>query len=572
MNWIIKNIDERIKSYKDLSHIASCVLHNRIENLDGLDVSNLSNFFDPNLSLLHPPESLKDMRIATNRIIKAIESKEKVRIHGDYDVDGITSTYILYKTLKSLGSNVSYMLPNRKIDGYGISNRFVDKCIKDPCLVITVDCGISEYEKIKKLKEAGVDVIVTDHHKQGSDGLPKEAFAVVDPKREDEDCPFSFYAGVGVSFLLCWDICKAYTDDRDWISFHLKRLIPYVTLGTIADVMPLFGDNRVFTKVGLDMIRKGNIESGVRSLIDVSGLSLKSITAKDIGFMIAPRLNSAGRMDDPTVSLDCFIHGNRMIAAKLDNLNNIRKEVSQSLFEDASNKIDSEEKIRNAPIIVVSGKEWHHGVIGIVAGKIAEKYGKPTIAISVDENGNGRGSARSVSDFNLYEAVLCGSDLLGRFGGHAQALGLSIREENIDDFRDKLSNSPIVKSLSSKIQEDGVPLYVDCVVSLSSISSSLMNEIEMLSPFGEGNPEPVFVVRDASVVDYKEIGKDKNHLSLNISQDGYFMRGVAFFAENLIELLNDGNKEVDVAFSPVWNTFNGRTNLEMRIKDIKISK
>ena len=571
MNWIIEEPGESFKPYEELSYIPSRILHNRIKGLGELDISNLSSFFDPKLSLLHPPESLKDMELASGRIVEAIKAGEKIRIHGDYDVDGITSTYILYKTLNTLGADVSYMLPNREIDGYGISDRFVEKCIKDPCLIITVDCGVSEYEKIKKLKEVGIDVIVTDHHKQGKDGIPKEAFAVIDPKREDEDCPFTSYAGVGVSFLLCWDICRTYTDDKQWISSHLKELVPYVALGTVADVMPLFGDNRVFTKVGLGMMRKGKIESGVRSLIDVSGLSLSSLTAKDIGFMIAPRINSAGRMDDPNVSLDCFIQGKRMIAAKLENLNNARKEVSQSLFEDASNKIDNTEKIKNAPIIVVSGKGWHNGVIGIAAGKIAEKYGRPTIVISLDDNGIGRGSARSIADFNLYDAVSCGSEFLGRFGGHAQALGLSIKEENIDAFRDKLTDLFADYSLDEE-SEDGIPLMVDCEVKLSMISPDLMKEIDKLSPFGEGNPEPIFIMKNASLLEHKAIGKDKNHLSVKISQDGHSMRGVAFFAEHLIELLEGADSEVDVAFTPVWNTFNGRTNLEMRVKDIKFSE
>jgi len=572
MCWMIANPCDTSKLYDGISYIPSQILANRIDNLGELNISDLSSFFNPKLSFLHPPELLNDMSLAAERISKAIENKEKIRIHGDYDADGITSTYILYKTLLDLGADVSYMLPNREIDGYGVSDRFIDKCIKDPCLIITVDCGVTEYEKIKKLKSANIDIIVTDHHKQGSNGIPEGAYAVVDPKREDEDCPFNSYAGVGVSFLLCWAVCKLMPSKIKSVGDHLKKLIPYVAVGTIADVMPLYGENRIFTKVGLSMIRAGKVEDGLRHLMNISGLSLNAITAKDIGFMVAPRINSAGRMDDPTISLDCFIQGNRKIAAKLDNLNEKRKEISQSLFEEAVYMVENIEKINKAPILVIEGKEWHRGIVGIVAGKIAERYGKPVIVISVDEDGNGRGSGRSVLDFNLHDAVSRVADLLGRFGGHAQALGLNIKVENIDAFRDKLTETLEKSGELPTEYLDGPPLMIDCEVNLASISPDLMREIDKLSPFGEGNPEPVFAIKNVAISDYKAIGKAKNHLSLTVIQDGCSMRGVAFFAEHLIQLLDDGNRRLDVAFTPVWNTFNGRTNLEMRIKDIKIPK
>ena len=261
-----------------------------------------------------------------------------------------------------------------------------------------------------------------------------------------------------------------------------------------------------------------------------------------------------------------------MMAAKLDNLNEERKEISQSLFEDAVYMVENDEKTSKAPILVVEGKEWHGGIVGIVAGKIAERYGKPAIVISVDKDGNGKGSGRSVLNFNLHEAVDRASDLLERFGGHAQALGLSIKGDRIDDFRDKLIKTLVESGTSLEECHGGPVLEIDCEVSLSSVSPGLMREIALLSPFGEGNPEPVFAIKNVAVVDYKAIGKGKNHLSLTVIQDGHSMRGVAFFAEHLIQLLDDGNTELDVAFTPVWNTFNGRTSLEMRIKDMKIPK
>ena len=569
MRWILSEPCDSIDLFDDMSPVASQLLANR---MDGLDLKNISSFFDPKLSSLYSPDQIKNMKKATDRIVDAVKKNEKIAIHGDYDADGITSTYILYKTLEAVGANVTYKLPNRSLDGYGVSSRFVEECIENPCLVVTVDCGVSEYKKIQKLKSAGIDVIVTDHHKVGSKGIPDGVYTVVDPHQEDETCPFISYAGVGVSFMLCWSICKAMPENIGDLKAHLKSLIPYVAIGTIADVMPLKGENRTLVSVGLKMMQNGEIENGVKNLIDISGLSLESITAKDIGFMVAPRINSAGRMADPSVSLDCFLSGNRMVAAKLNGLNEQRKEISQSLSDEAVDIIESNTKIKEAPILVVAGKEWHSGVIGIVAGRIAELYGKPSIVFSIAD-GKARGSGRSVQDFNLYAAVSCAVDLLNSFGGHAQALGVSLDESKIDEFRDRLSSlfeESDGEEPSLVAYRDGPPLTIDCEVNLSIITPELMREIDRLGPFGEGNPEPVLAVKNVSILDYRSIGKDKNHLSLTVIQDGCSLRGVAFNATNLIELLDEGNSKMDVAFTPIWNTFNGRTSLEMRIKDMKI--
>ena len=571
MHWIMSDPCEVTDLFDDMSPIASQLFSSRTS---GLEPSKVKEFFNPKLSLLHSPDRLKDIDKATARVVAAIESGEKISIHGDYDADGVTSSYILYKTLKMLKANVSYTLPNREIDGYGLSSRFVETCLKSPCLVITVDCGISENKKIESLKESGIDVIVTDHHKLGPDGIPKCAYAVVDPQREDSTCSFKFYAGVGISFMLCWSVCKAMPSRVKNLRSYLESLIPYVAIGTIADVMPLIGENRILVDIGLKMIRKGKAEEGLKQLIDISGLSYKSITAKDIGFMVGPRINSAGRMEDPGIAFECFLQGSRQLAAKLDRLNEQRKEISQELFEEAVNIVDSNKEIGSAPILVIPGKEWHHGIIGIVAGKIAEAYGKPTIVLSV-VNGCAKGSGRSVQNFNLHAAVSQGADLLTRFGGHAQALGVVIDADKIDEFRDRLSGlfqkgSKREAGEIIEVYADGQPLLIDCEVDLTSVTEELMQEIDQLSPFGEGNPEPVFSVRGASVLDYKPIGKLKNHLSMTAIQDGYSIRGVAFNAESLIEILDDGNEIIDIAFTPVWNTFNGRTTLEMQIKDLKI--
>jgi single-stranded-DNA-specific exonuclease len=569
MNWIVSESSKEQEIFEEMSYVSSKVLSNRISALDDFD---LDAFLDPKLSRLHPPETIKGVVESVDRIVKAVESGEKIRIHGDYDADGVTSTYVIYKTLCEVGADVEYSLPNRELDGYGLSSRFVEACIDNPCLIITVDCGITENEKIAKLKENGIDVIITDHHKVGPLGIPEGAYSVVDPKQDGETSHFKSYAGVGVSFMVSWAISKRLIEEPGKLNNHLKSLIPFVSIGTIADVMPLVEDNRILTKVGLDMIRKGKINDGVRSLIDVSGLELHSITAKDIGFMVAPRINSAGRMEDPSLALDCFLSSNRFAASKLNQLNEARKEISQELVENVTHIIESNNKIKNAPVIVVSGTGWHHGIVGIVAGKIAETYGKPTIIISVNEDGIGKGSGRSVQNFDLYSLVSSAADVLEGFGGHAQALGVAVKEENVDKFRNKMARNLKKAGMLEEGVSEGPSLYIDCEVSLASITPQLMKEIDKLGPFGEANPEPVFAVRDVDVLDYKPIGRDKNHLSVTILEDGRSMRGVSFFAENLISLLDEGVTKVDVAFTPVWNSFNGRTNLEMMIKDINILK
>ena len=565
MKWI-ESSKKEIKEDLGLSEVVHKILSNRLADHDQDEVYQ---FLNPTLSYLEHPKEMKDLEKASDVICKVIESGEQIAVHGDYDVDGITSTIILCKTIQQLGGDVSWWLPNRAKDGYGISKRFIEKCKKDkPSLIITVDCGITEHEKIKELSDAGIDVVITDHHTVNSEGVPKSAKVVVDPHREDESCQFKNLAGVGVAFKLCWSICEKLSSNLSVsLQDYLQWILPYVGIGTISDVMPLVGENRIIVSKALDLININCIDDGLKYLLSVSKLNVGSITSRDIGFMLAPRINSAGRMDDPSIAFDCLFNDDEGKAFELDSLNLRRKDISETLTEKAILEAAKQCSMDDV-VLIISGKGWHHGVVGIVAGRVAETLGRPTIILNINDKGIASGSARSIPGFNLYNAVSASASKVLRFGGHAQALGVALNEEDIEEFRKEINREELYEKIDTP-QDSEPSMSFDCEVSIQQIKPQLMRDLDKLEPFGEANPEPIFVSRGVEVSKFKTMGEGSKHFNAVFYHAGSSLRGVGFNCPQLIEDYDESTEKYDVAFFPVWNTFRGSKTLELRIKDMK---
>ena len=555
--WEYIEVDEgkvsEIAAKHGISEIIAKVLLNR-----GISEENdVDAFLHPKLENLNDPFLLNDMEIAVNRIIECVESKQKITVYGDYDVDGITSIATLSKFLTELGIENDYYLPNRLDEGYGLNNKALDKIAASGTkLLITVDCGISAYEEIEYAKSIGLEVIVTDHH-ECPEKLPI-ATAVIDPKREDSTYPFSSLAGVGVTFKLIHAIALKLNLDR-------KRYLKYldiICLGTVADIVPLIDENRIIVNYGLMLVRETR-NIGLRALIDITGYS--SIDSTAISFGIAPRINACGRMGEAEIALKLLLTASeteaRAIAVKLNELNKERQEVEKKIINEAIEIIERD-KLFNNDIIVVGNPDWHHGVIGIVASKITELYYKPSVLISF-EDGIGKGSGRSIEGFDLHEALtLCG-EYLDKFGGHEMAIGLSLKEENFADFKSKIE-----KVTSERIDKEALPsIKVDAIVDVRNINMEIFTYMKLLEPYGESNPSPLFVSKNLKVESVRLLSNDK-HLKLSLKDGNVILNAIGFNLGDKQVRLGD---KVDVVYALEINRYNNMESIQLNVKDIKKS-
>ena len=521
----------------------------------------VNSYMKKSLEDIHNPFMLDGMEEAADRILSAIEKKEKIVIYGDYDVDGITATATVYKFLKSQGAEVSYYIPDRFSEGYGLNILAINKMARDGAkLMITVDCGITAVGEVEFAKTQGLDIIITDHHTCHGE-LPK-AVSVINPKRMDSSYPFSGLAGVGVAFKLVLALAIRLGMNTRQV---FMEYVDMVALGTIADVVPLVDENRVIADKGINSIEHTN-NKGIRALMEMAGAGGKSVDANAVAFFASPRLNAAGRLENASVSVELMICDDearaKEIAEHLDSLNNERKEIEQKIFEEAYQK--AEEMGEDKLVYIISGKNWNHGVIGIVASRISEMFYRPCILISV-EDGKGKGSGRSVPEMNLFDALSCCEELLTAFGGHSQAAGLSISEENIEEFTKKI-NEFAKKNVEV---ETLVPkLDIDCNLSSSSVTMAAAKMIESLAPFGEGNEIPVFSMQGLKVITSQSMGVDKKHLRVRLSDGNNVFNAVGFGMGELSEKLIPG-MIVSVAFNMNVNTYQGDENLQLILKDIK---
>lgn len=487
--------------------------------------------------------------------------KRKIIIFGDYDVDGITSTSILFDFLKKVGANVGYYIPDRKEEGYGLSIIAVDKVIDDGAsLIITVDCGITAFEEVRHIIESHVDIIITDHH-ECKEELP-EAYALINPCRHDCSYPFKELAGVGVVFKLVKALCikMGLTDES-------VNYLDLVALGTVADVVPLIEENRVIVKYGLQKI-ENTLNTGLKALIDVSGSKDKQITSYVIGFVLAPRINAAGRIGDASRAVRLLTTDNEdeaaQIAKELSEQNTYRQETEHNILCEVMAGIEQYVDLDKEKVIVVWGKGWHHGIIGIVASKITESYNRPCILITV-EDGMGKGSGRSIEEFNLFKALMDSSSLLEKFGGHELAAGLTIKEDNIQEFKTKIN------AYANSILNDSdlVPkVKIDIEVSKEDISEESVRQLDLMSPFGAGNPSPVFAYRNLVIKDIRAVGNNK-HIKITFRDKETDFDAIGFSRGYLAEVYSESDI-LDAACSLEINSWNNRESVQLNIKDLKV--
>ena len=507
---------------------------------------------------LSDPALLTDMDAACQRIWQAIDNGETIAVFGDYDVDGVTATALLYQHLKGMGATVKCMLPSREGDGYGLSKNAIQSMHNKGCsLIVTVDNGISAVEEAEFAASLGIDLIITDHHLP-PDTLPK-AVAVVDPRREDDHSPFKGLCGAGVAFKLCAALDGCPPEEM------LDYCGDLAAVGTVADVMPLVGENRTLVKAGLQQLQQTD-RPGFGALLEEVGLAGKPITAENISYAIAPRINAAGRMDNAVTALQLVLCEDPdragELAHKLNEINAHRQETEQQIFKAAEELLEQQPERLDDRIILLWGRDWHPGVIGIVASRLVERTGRPVIVVTIDEHGEGKGSGRSVQGFNLHACIGSCADLLVRYGGHAMAAGLSVREENLPALRRRLNEwaareCPVLHT---------PPLTCDVAIHLDRITVESVRHLDQLAPYGAENPTPVFLLQSA-VVDGVYPVSEGRHSRLRLRQGNACLYAVWFGmpAEQLPYALGD---VVDVALNlSVYESTRG-AQLSGRIIDL----
>jgi single-stranded-DNA-specific exonuclease len=532
----------------------------------GLSAPDEANrFLHPSLDQLYDPMAMTDMRPAVARLLSAIARRERIAIHGDYDVDGITSTVILRRTLELLGADVGHFIPERLRDGYGLQPAAIERLHADGvALVVSVDCGIRGADAARRARELGVDLIITDHHEPDSELPP--AFAVINPKRSDCRYPDKNLAGVGVALKLVQALCHASGRDA-WLPGFIK----IAAIGTLADVVPLVGENRVIAKIGLELLSRGPHKVGLRALLDVCGLTGKSIDSYHISFLLAPRVNAAGRMSTPDIATRLLLANDegleteaRALATELDGENVRRQQEEAGVLAEAKKMVTGDPGIGARSVLLVAGEGWHRGVVGIVASKLVEAFHRPAIVISIDGE-VGHGSCRSIPGFDMLGALERCAPLMTRFGGHRQAAGLTLESARIRELRAAV-NDVADETLGP---EDLMPrLRIDGDLTFRHITSAVAEGVASMAPFGAGNPRPVFAARRVEIVNGPRRLKER-HLKMALKQDGRIFRAVAWRAAEQHDYLTEHRAALDVAFSLEQNYFNGETHLELTLADVR---
>jgi len=556
--WRIKPpnlaLQEQLSSALNISRITAQLLVNR-----GIsDAAEAKSFMSSSFSACHDPFLLKDMHKAVERIKKSIADKEPILVYGDYDVDGITSVTILYSALKNMGAIADTYIPNRLEEGYGLNLTAIKKAHKNGFgLIVTVDCGITSFKEVEYAKSMGIDVIITDHHEILESRVPA-ACAVINALQADCKYPFKHLAGVGIAYKLV----KALYDTTDLFA---EDFLDLVSLGTVADIAPLIGENRVMAKCGLDEMNKRD-RIGLSALMDVGGLSDKEIISGHIGFILGPRINAMGRIGSAQISLDLLLSSDKeeakRLAKVLDTENRSRQKIEARILEEALDKVEREVNFKHHKVIVLASENWHPGVIGIVASRIADRFYRPAIMISLDGK-FGKGSGRSIESFHLFEYLLRSKDTLMGFGGHESACGVTVDKDRIDEFRDRI-NEEASKDVDEEIFSP--KLDIDMDVPLDSLSENVIGELEDLAPFGPDNPKPVLASTRLTVKDGpRQIGK--NGFKMWVTDNNITCEAVSFGRGNL-EAPKLGS-EVSLAYTPSINDWQGVRSIQLELKDIR---
>lgn len=524
-----------------------------------------SNFLNPSLDQLHDPFLLTDLRAGVDRLLAAIARGERIAVHGDYDVDGITSTVILRRMIEKLHGEVVHFIPERLRDGYGLQPEAIELLhAKGVRVVVTVDCGIRSREAAQRARELGVDLVITDHH-EPERALPP-ALAVINPRRHDCAYPDKDLAGVGVAFKMVHGLC-AKSDHLRWLPSFLKL----AAIGTVADVVPLRGENRVIARLGLEQLTRGPHTAGLQALLDVTGLTARKIGSHEVGFVLAPRVNAAGRMNTPDLATRLLLATApgmtgeaRRLAERLDAENTKRREEEAEVLRDARGRVTKDPAIGAQNALVVWADGWHRGVIGIVASKLVDEFHRPVVVVSVDGE-TAHGSGRSIRGFDLLAGLEHCADLFDRFGGHRQAAGLTLPAARLPELRTRLADY----ANERLAPQDLVPqLAIDARLQLADINARLLEGLDALEPFGIGNRRPVFHAGAVEVVDGPRVVKNR-HISMTVRQGRTRFRGMAWRAADREEFVRARAGALDLAFSLTENTFRGNTCIELSVADIK---
>lgn len=528
--------------------------------------AEVKKFFKPSLNDLEDPFLMPDMDKAVKRLNKALGEKEKILIYGDYDVDGTTAVSLVYKYLRAYTSNLDYYIPDRYDEGYGISTKGIDYAAEQGVtLIISLDCGIKAIDKIEYAKGKGIDFIICDHH-LADDVLP-DAVAVLDAKREDSRYPYEHLSGCGVGFKFM----QAFAADNGFPFSELEKLLELTAVSIASDIVPITGENRILAYYGLKQINS-NPSLGLKGIIDVCGLSGKEITISDIVFKIGPRINASGRMMNGREAVELLLAKNSKVAKqKSENINQYneeRRELDKKITDEANAIISSIENNEDNKAIIVYNPAWHKGVIGIVASRLTEKYYRPAVVLTKSSELI-TGSARSVSNFDIYKVVESCRDLLENFGGHTYAAGLSLKEENLQCFKERFQQI----AAQEIVPEQLVPqIDIDAVLDLKQINAKFMSDLKKMSPFGPENHKPVFCTH--GVQDYgtsKLVGREQEHIKLEIIDSKSAsspIHGIAFGMSRFNAHIKQ-MKPFDICYTIEENTYNGNTTLQLMIKDIR---
>ncbi len=557
--WLITKGDKELASYAseqlNIDPLAALILSSRGLN----SAEELETFFDKNSPMTVDPFSIRDMDRAAARINRALDNFEMICVYGDYDADGVTATALLYSFLESRGANVTRYIPDRINEGYGLNNDAIDKLKERGVkLIVTVDNGATAIDEVAHAYEAGLEVVVTDHHKVG-DTLP-ECAAVVDPQRSDCTCPFKEMAGVGVAFKLA---CAIEGDSYDEI---LEEYGELVAIGTIGDVVSLTGENRVMVRRGINAINE-HPGIGVSALIQAAGIGDRYITSSSVAFTLCPRINAAGRMGSADIALELLLCDDPEtagdIAQRINTMNYERQTTENGIFVKAVSLMEENPDILNKRIIVVDGEDWNQGVIGIVAAKLTEKYGRPSVVISRSGD-EAKGSCRSIPGFSIYEAIDSVSDILTHYGGHTLAAGIGLKSSDIDLFRKRINEYAADKEMPFAVQR------IDCKLQLGSVNVSILSSLEGLEPFGADNPQPVFGLFGVTIEDINGIAEGGKHIRLLVSKNGSRLTAVYFNMPQRRFPFEKGDV-VDLAVNLEKNVYNDELRVSTVIRGIRPS-
>jgi single-stranded-DNA-specific exonuclease len=576
-NWKIRPRYEEIQQLLSPQLGISPLLSQLLAGRNITTPEEADSFLSPRLNNLHSPFLMKDMEKAVERICKAVKCQEEIVLYGDYDVDGITGTSMLLLFLRSVGARVSFFIPDRSKEGYGLHIKVLERIKeKGANLIITIDCGSSDVEQVQFAQRQGMDVIITDHHKVSSVVPP--AYAMVNPQQKECAFPFDSLAGVGVVFKLLMALRKTLRDHGFWEGRpvpNLKEYLDLVALGTIADIVQLIDENRILVKYGLKQLTEGS-RVGIKALKEVCGLSDVEITSGLVAFRLGPRINAPGRMSQAARAVTLLTTDDyqeaQKIALLLEQENKQRQQIEARISKEACALIDADANLQERKSIVLASSRWHPGVIGICASRLLDKYGKPSILIACDDKkGIGKGSARSAELFHLYEGLQACAHLLKNYGGHRSAAGLTIELSKLEEFREFFDTV-----VSDNFSEEDIipPIEIDAEVSLKEVSEQLVKEISRLEPFGRCNPEPMFSSLELDSYVSKEVGK--GHLKLKIKEESLSYDAIGFnMAEQFLPSLHppdaypDGTGRIKIAFVPQINTWQGVTSVQLKVKDIK---